>query len=198
MGISTAPSARAQIANHVVINEFELNPAGVDYGMTEFVELYNPTSTSVNIGGWKVTTTQSINRTCSVCHGPGYGGSELMIITLTIPPGTSIPANGYYTVNDPHMPWLADENNSIILRDAAGNEVDRTPVKSDLYDDARSWQRNPDGGADWVFQTSTRNASIPEFPSASIILAVTLLTVLIMLGKQTKLITKKVDKSTIN
>lgn len=154
MGIVTVPPARAQIANYVVINEFELNPPGDDsVPGAEFVELYNPTSASVNIGGWKVSTT----------HGTP--------VTITIPAGTPIPAKGYYVVTHTTQ-WLDNEDESIVLRDAAGNEIDSTPRKSDPYDDARSWQRNPDGedmntDADWVFQTATRGAPIPEFPSAS-------------------------------
>jgi len=177
MVIATAPSAQAQTATYVVINEFELNPPGDDYtAESEFVELYNPTSTSVNIGGWNLSTT------------------HYRAVNVTIKAGTSIPVNGYYVVTHTTK-WLDDEYESIILLDAAGNEVDRTPVKSDPHDDARSWQRNPDGKdtdaeEDWIFQTSTRNEPIPEFPSTPIILAVTLLTVLIIFRNQTKLLKK--------
>ena len=37
----------------IVINEWEQNPAGTDTGK-EWIELYNPTSQAVNIGGWKL------------------------------------------------------------------------------------------------------------------------------------------------
>lgn len=184
MVMATVPSVRAQIANYVVINEFELNPPGDDYAAgNEFVELYNPTSASVNIGGWRVSTT----------HGTP--------VTVTIPAGTSISAKGYYVVTHSTQ-WLDNEDESIVLRDAAGNEIDRTPVKSDPYDDARSWQRNPDGkdtntDADWVFQTSTRGAPIPEFPSASIILAVTFLAALIISRKWKKLVIKENQQNRI-
>ena len=182
MVISTAPSARAQIANYVVVNEFELNPPGDDYvAGAQFAELYNPTSTSVNIGGWKLSTT------------------HYRTVTVTIPSGTSISAKGFYLVTYTAK-WLDNEYESIILRDATGNEIDRTPVKSDPYDDARSWQRDPDGkdthtDADWFFKWST---PIPEFPSASMILTVTLLVALITFRNKKKLITKEIDKSTSN
>jgi len=178
----TPPSARAQIANYVVINEFELNPPGYDYAPeAQFVELYNPTSTSVNIGGWRVSTT------------------HYRTVTVTIPSSTSISVKGFYLVTYTTK-WLDNAYESIILRDVAGNEVDSTPVKSDPYDDARTWQRNPDGkdtntDADWVFKTGT---PIPEFPSVSTILAVTLLAAFITLRNKKKLIAKEIDKSTSN
>src|SRR5262249_47592694 len=48
----TGPSTPPGIANHVVISEFSggLTGASTD----EFIELYNPTDTAVNIGGWVV------------------------------------------------------------------------------------------------------------------------------------------------
>jgi len=138
----------------------------------------------VNIRGWKVSTT----------HG--------RTVTVVIPSGTSILVKGHYVVTYTTQ-WLDNEYESIILRDVAGNEIDRNPVKSDPYNDVRSWQRNPDGkdtntDVGWVFQTSTRGAPIPKFPSASMILAVMLLTALTILRNQKKFITREIDKSTIN
>jgi hypothetical protein len=45
-----SPSLRS--CRHVVINEFEQNPEGPDQGK-EWVELYNPSSREVKIGGWR-------------------------------------------------------------------------------------------------------------------------------------------------
>lgn len=184
VGVATIPSAQAQTANYVVINEFELNPLGDDYvAGAQFVELYNPTSTSVNIGGWRISTT------------------HFRAITVRIPSGTPIPPKGFYVVTNTTK-WLDNEFESIILTDATSNEVDRTPVKSDTFDDARTWQRNPDGkdtntDDDWIFQTGTRNSPIPEFPSAPVILATTFLVIFILLKTQ-KLVPKSSGKSTKN
>ena len=97
------------------------------------------------MGGWKISTT----------HG--------IVVTVTIPSGATIAAKGYYVVGRGSQ-WLDNEDESIILRDSAGNEVDRTPVKSDTYNDERSWQRCPNGkdtdaAADWTFRTSTKGES---------------------------------------
>ena len=42
------------ISGHLVINEFDLNPPEHDnyLRVEEWVELYNPTSEDVDIGGW--------------------------------------------------------------------------------------------------------------------------------------------------
>ena len=69
-----------QLTNsNIVINEIEQNPTGTDDGL-EWVELYNPTISSVGIGGWTVSTTAGDT------------------ITRTVPAGTTIQANGYYMV----------------------------------------------------------------------------------------------------
>ncbi|MBI3253624.1 MAG: lamin tail domain-containing protein, partial [Nitrosopumilales archaeon] len=43
------------IDDHVVINEIDINPPGDDSkSISEWVELYNPTSSSIDIGGWSI------------------------------------------------------------------------------------------------------------------------------------------------
>ncbi|MEM3697678.1 MAG: lamin tail domain-containing protein, partial [Candidatus Bathyarchaeia archaeon] len=56
-------------ATKIVINEVELNPAGVDEGK-EWVELYNPTQNAVDLSYWTLSTTAGDT------------------VTITIPPGT--------------------------------------------------------------------------------------------------------------
>ncbi|MEM2126975.1 MAG: PGF-pre-PGF domain-containing protein [Candidatus Bathyarchaeia archaeon] len=129
---------------HVLINEVELNPPGVDEGF-EWVELYNPTSEEVDIGGWTLSTT----------HG--------VTVTVRVPEGRKIPGYGYYVVGYGGQ-WLDNEDELVILRDAFGWEVDRTPLLRDDYNDGRSWQRYPNGVDtdsvdDWSFRESTRGRS---------------------------------------
>jgi len=73
------PTKPAPEGVKVIINEFELNPPGEDAG-SEWVELYNLTAESIDIKGWRLSTT----------HGK--------TITLTISGNTIIPANGYTEV----------------------------------------------------------------------------------------------------
>ena len=130
--------------SRILINEVEQNPTGTDAG-NEWVELYNPTSNTVDIGSWTLSTTAGVT------------------VTLTIPSGTTISAGGYSVITYGSQ-WLDNEDESIILGDADGNEIDRTPILSDTYNDERSWQRYPDGQDtnstnDWSFRTSTMESS---------------------------------------
>jgi len=153
----------------VVINEFELNPPGDDYAPgAEFVELYNSGSAPVDISGWKVSSTHGIP------------------VTITISPGIGIPAEGFYIVVHTTQ-WLDNENEQIILRNAVGIEVDRTPVKSDPFNDVRTWQRYPDGTSAWYFDTSTRaTINVPEFSAPMSMMVVVLLSTILLLRKRRK------------
>jgi hypothetical protein len=119
------PQAQAQIADHVVINEVELNPAGDDAGK-EWVELYNPTPIMIDLTGWTLQTT----------HGE--------TVTVTIPQGAQISPNGYYVVTNAAQ-WLDNQNESIILRDKNGQQKDLTPALSDTANDDYTSQRYPEG-----------------------------------------------------
>jgi hypothetical protein len=134
----------AAATSHVVINEFEQNPAGQDAG-NEWVELFNPTNQAVNVSGWMLIPTR--NR----------------IHNVTLEAGSIIPPLGYLMVPPPPSQWLDNEWEIIVLRDAASNIVDMTRNATDTQiDDDRSWQRFPNGqdtDVDWVFLTATRGFS---------------------------------------
>ena len=126
-----------------VINEFELNPPGNDNSrdVEEWVELYNPTSHVLDIGNWTLTT-------------------DYKTITETIPEDILIEPGEYYVVSRGSV-WLVNTEESLIFRNALGEEIDRTPVKYDNDNDAFSWSRYPNGhdsdmDVDWVYQLSTR------------------------------------------
>ena len=109
----------ATLASHVVINEIHSDPPDSKLKWVEFVELYNPLSTPVNVGGWLLT-----------------GG-----VTFSIPGGTMIPACGYLVIGESPAqmqtylgysgalgPWtgsLRNEDDEIVLRDPALIVVDR-------------------------------------------------------------------------
>ena len=162
-------SAGAQIATHVVINEFDQNPLGDDRG-SEFVELFNPTSQPVNIGGWIIYTT----------HGD--------IESYEVPAGTLVAAGGFWQVTFPDQ-FIDNEDDSLVLLNALGQPVDETPRLSDGFNDDRSWQRFPDGKdtdspADWVLASpSTKLAvNVPEFPMGTLVLVVSMIAVFLLLG----------------
>jgi hypothetical protein len=137
-------SVQSSSTLHVVINEVELSPPETDYG-TEWVELLNPATSPVNIGGWTISTTAGVT------------------VTVTIPQGTIIQPEGYFVYTH-YTQWLDNSNECVVLRDASHSEVDRTPVLSDSANDANSWSRYPNGvdtdsSADWRFQLSTKGGS---------------------------------------
>jgi parallel beta-helix repeat protein len=127
----------------VVINEIELNPPCDDWTSSclEWVELYNPSAAEVSLDGWILKTTQGE--------------------TVSIPVAAyckSISPGDYCIIA--RARWLDNENESLILFDATGNEIDRTPIVSDKDNDNNSWQRCPNGqdtdsDADWLFRPST-------------------------------------------
>jgi len=149
LGLSMMPPVILNASSaSIVINEVELNPPGNDnyLSVEEWVELYNPTSKDIDVGGWSLSTT----------HGK-------RTVTITIPGGTVIKAGGYLVISRGSQ-WLDNEDESIILRDSGGNIVDQTPLLSDTYNDGRTWQRYPNGRdtnslSDWVFKLSTKERS---------------------------------------
>jgi len=122
-GIALATSSASP---GVVIYAFDQNPAGGDEG-NEWVTLYNPTNESVDIGNWVLETAD--------------GERE------TIPEGTILYPLAYYVYTPPYQ-WLDNRDEGIILRDAKGEEVDKTPVVSDNKNDNRYWMRN---NSEWTF-----------------------------------------------
>lgn len=131
---------------NVVINEVEQNPTG-DEGafrapVTAWFELFNDDGIDVNIGGW------SINNSVG--------------ISMTFPKGTIIKAIDYYVL-EVQPKWLAHGSEVLILMDASGREVDRTPALSDGGDNEGAWTRDPDGrdtnsSDDWKFLVSSRGS----------------------------------------
>jgi hypothetical protein len=138
--------AQSSIADHIVINEVDINPPGDDsVSPKEWVELYNPTENDVNIGGWKIASTTVLKQ------------------TLTIPAGTIIEPGKFITYSYKTV-WFTDTNEVIELRDNNGFVIDSTPLITDIRNDFTSWQRIYDGfdldsADDWKFATSTAGST---------------------------------------
>jgi len=138
-------TANAQSTN-VVINEIDINPPGDDAKtVTEWVELYNPTSSKVDIGGWKIASTTILKK------------------TMTIPTGTFIEPGKFLTFSYQSL-WFTDSNELAELKDKNGIVIDKTPLFSDMKNDFSSWQRTTDGydtdnTDDWKFAISTAGSS---------------------------------------
>lgn len=126
----------ASAADEVLINEIELNPAGIDSG-TEKIELYNPSNSSVNISGWTISSTE--------------GESA----TLVISEGTTLSPKGYLIVGRDLQQWLDNTGEVSELRNDSGILIDSAGPFSDGANDPKTWQRSPDGQDNWVFSSNT-------------------------------------------
>jgi sugar-specific transcriptional regulator TrmB len=131
----------------VIINEVEANPLGNDNNgsVYEWIELYNPSEYSVNIGDWTISTTTGIT------------------VTITIQEGTTL-SPGQYKIIERGQQWLDNEGEQVVLRDSFGNIKDMSSVINDTDNDSYSWQRYPNGrdtdsSTDWSFKPSTKGCS---------------------------------------
>lgn len=146
--------AQSSVANHVVINEVDTNPPGDDSASpSEWVEIYNPTDNSIDIGTWKIASTTVLKQTYS------------------IPIGTIIKPGQFYTYSYKPV-WFTDTNEVIELRDKNGVVVDSTPLLSDIKNDFTSWQRIYDGydldnSNDWKFEKSNAGSSNGKIPTTT-------------------------------
>jgi hypothetical protein len=127
-GIALATSTTASTTSEVIIYAFDQNPAGIDDG-NEWVTFHNPSNESVNIGNWTFESTHGTTAIDWIAEG-----------TILYP--------GAYCTYTPHYRWLDNSEEAIILRNAEGEEVDRTPVVSDNENDNRYWMRN---NSEWTF-----------------------------------------------
>lgn len=140
------PAMGGSLADHVVINEIDTNPPGDDSkSISEWVELYNPTSSEVNIGGWKIASTTILKK------------------TLTIPEGTTIKPGQFLTFSYTNI-WFTDVSEVVQLKDKNQVIIDETPALTDVKNDFTSWQRIYDGfdfdsDTDWKFVFSNAGSS---------------------------------------
>jgi len=132
--------------DNVVINEVDINPFGDDsVNVNEWIELYNPTDSDVDLGGWEIASTTVLKK------------------TMTLSSGTIIQP-GQFLYLQYEKVWFTDNGESVELRDENGIVIDKTPVISDIQNDYTSWQRIYDGYDldsydDWKFETSTAGLS---------------------------------------
>jgi len=158
VGIS-APASAQTITDHIMINEVDTNPPGDDSeSISEWVELYNPTDSDVDLSGWSISSTTILKK------------------TLTIPEGTIISSGDFLTFVNEKV-WFTDTAELIELRNNDGLLVDKTREVFDLENDFKSWQRTYDGFSDWKFTFSTAGSSngklIEYFDPLDVVLTLT-------------------------
>jgi hypothetical protein len=151
----TASGQTISIANHVVINEIELNPPYDDTKFpAQWVELYNPTSSPVNIGGWTVGATTGLKQAYTISSGTTIQSQQFIVYH-------------YVPICFPHVGAV------IQLKGPNGTVIDQTPPLSDTQGDGNTWQRLYDGlstgsQSDWVYQGGTPGFSNGKPPTTTV------------------------------
>ncbi|MBW2975641.1 lamin tail domain-containing protein [Candidatus Woesearchaeota archaeon] len=111
--------ACAKIADHVVISEFLVESSGIESEF-EFVELYNPTNASIDLGNWNIAYESATFSSWSSL--------------ATIPVSSIIPANGYFLIGGNSVnptPDLFDSlgfsgtGGHIAIRNASNDVIDK-------------------------------------------------------------------------
>jgi len=133
-------------APHLLINEIEINPPGLDSDR-EWVELLNPTDEPIDLLGWQISYS--------------YRGEGFLLLSET---SLVVPSGGRYVFVYPGLRLRNAEANVFRLVDPEGNVVEETAPFKDEADDDATWQRFPDGGDPlfldlWLFQADSRNKS---------------------------------------
>jgi hypothetical protein len=114
-------SGAIKSCRHVVINEMDQNPTGTD-SKKEWIELYNPSTECVDIGGWLLANSYSVK-------------------TVSIPAGTVIQPGGYQVINWTNSTLINSVPVSVSLLDSSGHEVDRTIAAKDSKNNNLCWAR---------------------------------------------------------
>ena len=140
----------------VMIHEINYNPSR-NTQASEFIELFNPTATAIDLSSWRLANA----------------------VDYLFPVGTIIPANGYLVIaENPAViqsmyvvaslgPWtggLSSQGESIELRNAVGNVVDRVD-----FGNSAPWPTAPNGdGASLELVNGTFDNNVGGAWSASI------------------------------
>ena len=107
------PAYAQTSSDNVVINEVDINPFGDDSAsISEWVELYNPTDSDIDLGGWEIASTTVLKK------------------TMTIPSGTIIEPGQFLKYQYTKV-WFTDSTESVELRDENGIVIDKTPIITD-------------------------------------------------------------------
>lgn len=144
--VSPVMGQSSNTADHVVINEVDINPPGDDSKLvSEWVELYNPTNSAVDIGGWSVGATTGTKASYKIAEG------------------TQLKRGGFAIFAYGPL-WFPDTSSLVQLKTENSTIVDATPILRDIENGLKSWQRNTDGldtdsSTDWVFRTSNAGSS---------------------------------------
>jgi hypothetical protein len=133
----------------VVINEFELNPAGEDKGF-EWFEIYNPENLTAD--NWSVSSINGKLTKMNLSSLESEIDGEYTVFTIE---------NESLDNGKSKNPF--SKGDGLILYDENGTVIDRTPAFKDPgLGDSNTWQRTYDGGSIWQKKEKTQLASNGE------------------------------------
>lgn len=136
-------SVQSALAGHIVISEVQIGGAGG--ADDEFVELYNPTGSSVDITGWRLTrkTAGGINEStlANSLSGSISAHGYFLIAPAVDYTGATAPNQNYSTGTR-----LAADNTVIIYSDAGTTVVDKVALGSALDFETAAFPTNPANG----------------------------------------------------
>tara|TARA_B110000116_G_scaffold12328_1_gene10013 strand:+ start:1 stop:3420 length:3420 start_codon:yes stop_codon:yes gene_type:complete len=140
LGGTITPALSQSSPDSVVINEVEINPTNG----AEFIELYNPTSQPIDVGGWSITPSSIWKK-------------------YEIPSNTIIESESFLAFTHSAF-WFKDFGDIISLTNNFDELIDTTPLLADEDDDSNSWQRSVDGldtdsASDWELKRMTPKSS---------------------------------------
>ena len=124
----TLPTPTPSAPRHIVISEFRtIGPLGAD---DEFVELYNPTGTTVNIGNWYISKSSGCGTSLSTLVYIYYG-------TILLPGQHYLVAayassSSITNADQRFSPGIAD-NGGVALVSSSGSVVDQVGMCSGTY-----------------------------------------------------------------
>ena len=161
--LSVADSFGPPIANHLVINEVyydpdssHKHPASADERDFEWIEIYNPTGSIVNLKNWKIVDNSATERSISTSNrdlGPG----EFAILAKAANVFTlwSIPTSAIkIPIGERFGNGLANDGDRVILKDPNGTIIDQMSYGTDTtvlnptvpgIAEGHSLERDPDG-----------------------------------------------------
>jgi len=122
LGLSGAPLVQAGLAEHAVINEVHVDSIDGTGGFDDdWVELYNPTGTEINLGTWSIQKTDASGSSLSrqTLHGMIPAGGHFLIVrdgALTMPElkaMADILINDSFSLVDDKVLYLVDDNADI-------------------------------------------------------------------------------------
>lgn len=119
------------------VSEVEAGPTGPDAG-AEWVELEDAGFQTAFLAGWSLASHHNGLHPYTLAAGVALARGQRIVVT--------VPTQS--------MGNAADEGSLVAPH---GEEIDRTPALLDSANDARTWQRLPEGA--WAFRSGTPNAA---------------------------------------